>query len=274
VSLFAVTHHVYLSLMPSDFAGSTEALADRLDSPLAEIAWYTQLAQRYAPGSQVWAGENGPIGGGDDGTCGKATICGKYGSAVWYADDMGLRSKYGFVQHNRQDLFGGAYGLVNSASMAMALGAVEPVAIKPDFWINFIWKRALGASVHNATASSRDVRAYAFSGAPPSPFAEPACSGAPLQLLLINLRNATAAVALPPAAGVTSYSLWALAPSDGTPMSTTATLNGVALPAVLDVSKGNPDFLRRIAAPAATGSVAAPLSLPPLATAFVCYCAQ
>ena len=54
VSLHAVTHHVYLSLTPHDFTTSTEALANKLDSPLAEIAWYTQLAQSQAPGSQVW----------------------------------------------------------------------------------------------------------------------------------------------------------------------------------------------------------------------------
>ncbi len=108
VSLHAVTHHVYLSLMPGDFS-SAAALASKLDSCLPEISWYTALARSQAPASQIWAGENGPIGGGDDGTCGKTTICGKWGSAVWYADDAALRAKHGFAQHNRQDLFGGAY---------------------------------------------------------------------------------------------------------------------------------------------------------------------
>ncbi len=41
VMLHAITHHVYLGLTPKDWAISTEALANKLDSPLAEIAWYS-----------------------------------------------------------------------------------------------------------------------------------------------------------------------------------------------------------------------------------------
>jgi hypothetical protein len=153
--------------------------------------------------------------------------------------------------------------------MAMSLGAEDPVVIKPDFWVSFLWKRLLGTSVLNASTSSRDVRAYAYSDAPPSVFAEPACASAPLQLLLLNLRNASADVALPP--GSSTYSLWALAPVDGTALSTAATLNGAALPGRLDVREGDPAFLRRISTPPAVGSVGTPLTLAPLAVAFLCY---
>lgn len=154
----------------------------------------------------------------------------------------------------------------------MALGADDPVVIKPDFWVSFLWKRLLGSTVLNATASSRDVRAYAFSGAPPSVFAEPSCGGAPLQLLLINLRNTTAAVALPasqPAKG--RYALWALAPSAVTALSDAATLNSLPLPGRIDVQAGAPAFLERIATPEVSGAVAEPLSLPPLSISFLCY---
>jgi hypothetical protein len=154
--------------------------------------------------------------------------------------------------------------------MAMALGAEEPLAIKPDFWVNFLWKRLFGTSVLGASASSREVRAYAFAGAPASPFAEAACAGAPLQLLLINLRNASAQVALPPAPRASTFSLWALAPANGTALSTGATLNGAALPARLDVRDGDPSFLRRAPA-AASGALGAPLALAPLSVAFLCY---
>ena len=32
--------------------------------------WYVPMVRKLAPGAQVWAGEDGPIGGGEDGTCG------------------------------------------------------------------------------------------------------------------------------------------------------------------------------------------------------------
>lgn len=46
--------------------------------------------------------ENGPPGGGPDGTCGNASICGTYASTLWYADDLALRAKHGFTQYQRQ----------------------------------------------------------------------------------------------------------------------------------------------------------------------------
>ena len=35
-----------------------------------DIAWYVPLVRERAPAAQVWAGEDGPTGGGDSGTCG------------------------------------------------------------------------------------------------------------------------------------------------------------------------------------------------------------
>ena len=43
---------------PQELSGSTRD----------EIAWYTNATKVLAPGAQVWAGEDGPIGGGNDGT--------------------------------------------------------------------------------------------------------------------------------------------------------------------------------------------------------------
>ena len=42
-----------------------------------------------APGAEVWAGEDGPIGGGDDGTCINGgpkndSACGLYATTLWY----------------------------------------------------------------------------------------------------------------------------------------------------------------------------------------------
>ena len=62
----------------------------------------------------------------------------------------------------------------------MALGLAEPLLIRPDFWVNFLWKRCLGSAVLNASSSSATVRAYAFSGAPASPYALVRLHGSPV----------------------------------------------------------------------------------------------
>ena len=258
-ALHAVTHHVYNGVSRKDWTSAAQ-----LDSILPEVAWYVATARAGAPGAQIWAGENGPIGGGDDGTCGTASVCGTYASSIWYADDMALRAKYGFHHHQRQDLFGGAYGLTASLSGAMALGADEALALTPDFWLAFVFKRTLGASILNATSSSRDVRAYAYAGAPPSRFAAPECAASPLQLRLINLSENATVAALP--AGVASSAAWTLAAGAGGPFARGVTLNGVALPGVVDAA--HRDFLGAITAPAARGGAA--VTLAPQSTTFVC----
>jgi hypothetical protein len=188
---------------------------------------------------------------------------------------MALRAAHGFVQYQRQDLFGGGYGLLSSRTGAMALGLAEPLLIRPDFWVNFLWKRCLGAAVLNATSSSATVRAYAFSGAPASPYAHPACAAASVQLLLINLSNATsAAVALPPASGLPGFAAFALTPAGGQPFAALASLNGAPLPSAIDEAEVDPaSFLRGIVQAPQTGAVAGGLALAPLSIAFVCYTA-
>lgn len=229
--------------------------------------------RQFAPSAEIWAGENGPIGGGDDGSCGTDAACGLYATTLWFADDMATRAKSGFVSYQRQDLFGGAYGMTSSVSGVMALSATDPVLIRPDYWMSFLYKRTLGTSVLNATSSSALLRAYAYTGAPPSPFAAAECVAAGTQLLLLNLANTTATdVTLPAAAAGATYAAWILAPSAAGPFSPLATLNGAALPTTIDVSKADPRaFLQHIVQPAQTGAVAAGIALPPLATAFICY---
>merc|ERR1712008_77300 len=122
------------------------------------MGWYSENVRKLAPGAQVWAGENGPAAGGDDGTCGKNSVCGTYASAMWYADELGLRSRHGFAQHQRQDLIGGHYGLVDSPDSRRALSATQPLVLRPDFWINFMWKRTVGTNVLNITMPSKMVR--------------------------------------------------------------------------------------------------------------------
>jgi len=262
--LHAVTHHVYNGVGKRDWAS-----AKQLDSILPEIAWYTETVRTLAPHSAIWAGENGPTGGGDDGTCGSTSVCGLYASSIWYADDMALRAKNGFVAHQRQDLFGGMYGLTNSLSTAMALGLDEPISIRADYWVAFLLKRTLGLAVLNATSSDPDLRAYAYAGLPPSPFAAADCLQAQ-QLLLINLANTTSFCTLPTVQG--DFSAWTLAAVGGDPFGSAALLNGVPLPLTIDTRVTDPrTFLSNITIAPVRGPVSGGISLDPQSTTFLCY---
>ena len=127
------------------------------------------------------------------------------------------------------------------------------------------------------------MRAYAFSGSPPSAFAAPACQLR--QLLLINLspsENATVEMGFGGAPGA-AFSAWILSPPPNAtdmmynsnnvgdmraldPFSDRARLNGQLLPNVVD---GPAPFLDDIPIAAVAGSGAA--HLPPLSIAFLCF---
>jgi hypothetical protein len=265
----AVTHHVYLGLGRADFATTPDATATKLDKAIPEMDLFVANVAAHGSGAEPWAGEMGPIGGGDDGTCGTTSVCGTWASAIWYADDAALRSLKGYVQHNRQTLFGGAYGMTNSPTGAMALDATSPVIIAPDYFVSWTWKRTLGPSVLAANSSSRAVRAYAFAGRAPSPFAARAECADGVQLMLMNLGAAPAAVALPPVAA--TFAAWSLAPLGGDAFATAATLNGVPLPTTIDVATRDPaTLLGALGVPPTRGAVADGLTLDGWAIAFVC----
>lgn len=59
--LHAVTHHVYDAPGRSSFNS-----ASGLDGGLGEIGWYTSVVKEFAPGAQIWAGEDGPTGGAEN----------------------------------------------------------------------------------------------------------------------------------------------------------------------------------------------------------------
>eukprot|EP00656_Telonema_subtile_P019479 TRINITY_DN20719_c0_g1_i2.p1 TRINITY_DN20719_c0_g1~~TRINITY_DN20719_c0_g1_i2.p1 ORF type:complete len:340 (+),score=65.03 TRINITY_DN20719_c0_g1_i2:201-1220(+) len=213
-ALHAVTHHVYAGITRANYNHATQ-----LDGSLSEIAWYSEVVNSLAPNSQMWAGEDGPTGGGSTGTCGSDSACGTYSTTLWYADDLALRAKHGFVQYQRQDLIGGHYGLTNTVSGEQVLRSEDAVVLRPDYWLNFLWKRTLGQQVLNMSSTSAQVRVYGFQGAASSPDATPACSGAgAVQLLLINLNDTLAVTvdltrAVP--AGRHDYSAWTLSASTG-----------------------------------------------------------
>lgn len=98
VDLHAVTHHVYAGITPDNFNDP-----EVLDSFITDdLTWYLPPIEEFHPEAQIWAGENGPYGGGEDGTCGPDAACGTYMTSLWYADEMANRAKHGFAQFQRQ----------------------------------------------------------------------------------------------------------------------------------------------------------------------------
>ena len=120
-------------------------------------------------------------------------------------------------------------------------------------------------------SSSELVRAYAFAGAPPSPYAQAEDCGL-FSLLLINLSNSSsAAAALPPFPGAAAFAAWSLTAADGA-FGAAAALNGAPLPLTVDAAKVDPrSFLQRIVQAAVRAPVSAGISLPPTSTTFLCY---
>lgn len=277
--LAGITHHVYNGLSKKNWNSPQQ-----LDEPLTggEIAWYINVTASLYPSGGAWAGENGPTGGGNSGTCGTNSTCGIYSSSIWYSDDMALRAKFGFSHYQRQDLFGGAYGLTSSLSGDMALGDEEAIALTPDFWVAFLWKRCLGAQVYNLTSSSPTIRGYAFSGPPPSPFSPPQCGAGGLQLLLLNLDDASvggnaSTTTLPSFGGMKSWAAWTITPAvPGDVFGKRVAVNGVEMQGVVDGQGGgggvNPSsFLETIGVDPQVGSLSEGITLPPASSTFICY---
>jgi hypothetical protein len=91
------------------------------------------------------------------GSCGgNRSICTTYASALTYADDLGLRAKYGFSQYQRQALFGGEYGLTDTKAKhaQSALGADEPLLLRPGYCAYTTEYLGLLPRTHLCTAQS------------------------------------------------------------------------------------------------------------------------
>ena len=197
------------------------------------------------------------------------SVCGLYGSVLWYADDLALRASRGFAQYQRQDLVGGRYSLVGVGHDNEALltpGA--PVTLHADFWVNFLWKRLVGTGVLKATVvgGGRTVRGYAHCGQGPSRFAPGVMPEEQVTFVLINLENSTdAAVALDPAPS--AYTAWTLGPTAAGAFGAGALLNGQELPAT--VADGATIDEIPVPGVGREGSAAATVTLPPISVTFV-----
>ena len=261
VYLHACTHHVYPGVNLHNWN-----LSDTLDRIRGgDIEWYSSTIREHAPWAEMWAGENGPVGGGEDGTCDASSglsACGTFATVPWYADDMALRAQNGFHQFQRQDLLGARYGLVGIEHDDEFLDGNSAVVLSPNFWVNYFWKRTVGNRVIDATVqgtisdddyhvygdeyanASSTIRAYGFMGEPPSPW--PAVSahdcsgsyGSCATLLLVNLGVQSSDIQIKSTLGDAKRTIsWSLSHGENGVNSTDVDVNGV--PMIRVVSNGS-----------------------------------
>lgn len=170
-------------------------------------------------------------------------------------------------------------GLTGNANGALAeseLDVDDPLSLRPDFWVNFVFKRTVGTDVLSVAATQKTnttmVRSYAFSGTPPSPFAAKQCGGiSGRTFVLLNLMSEGEAEVRLPTGGAETFSAWILGPSGekSDPLSQGITLNDKDLPRVVDLKGGvQAAFLEEISVAPITGTGS--VTLPPTSIAFVC----
>ena len=101
--LTAVTHHEYIEI------NETNVLDPAFLDNTKGIARNVMAAVRAINSSlEVWAGEIGPHNGGNFGPQGQSPncegnrVCGRFGSALWYADAMAAKAREGYSAFFRQ----------------------------------------------------------------------------------------------------------------------------------------------------------------------------
>jgi len=242
--LHAVTHHEYIEIDYKNVLNATF-----LDQSAQIAAQVVAAVRNASAGVEVWAGEIGPHnGGGGYGpnstptNCQDNRVCGRFGSAVWYADSLSAKAAAGYQQYCRQDAIGADYALVNATADA-ATGAWS-FAPSADLYLLALWHRVVsgaeGARVNVlgvVPPPARTLRAYAYCVA----------GAANATLLLINLDASAGACVAAPAFAAAGEPLrqWSLTPGDGGVESADTLLNGELLvgeaplePATVDASAG------------------------------------
>lgn len=104
--LHAVTHHEYIEITSDNVVDPTF-----LDTTSSIAKSIMTTVRGVNPSIEVWAGEIGPHNGGTVGpgvfpNCSGNKACGKFASALWYADSMGSKATAGYAAYCRQDFIG------------------------------------------------------------------------------------------------------------------------------------------------------------------------
>ena len=172
-------------------------------------------AAAAAPPPAVWLGETGSAQVG-----GEPGVSGRWGSALWWLDQLGLLALSGQRVQCRQTLLGSDYGLIDANSLEGT----------PDFWASVLWKKLMGPHVLavSAAGAPRSLRLYchrpprALLGGPMSSVLG-APSSARRTYLAINLGRERAEIDLGAPARV-----WLLEAAGGSDDASTVTVNGKA----------------------------------------------
>ena len=190
--LSAVTYHEYPEL-----TNVTVLEPDFLDAARINAAAVVAAVRRSNATVPVWAGEIS-VHTGDSppnslvAACNNNGLCGRFGSALWYADALAGKALVGTAAFFRQDLIGGTYALINTSTPDGGLfGDFTP---SPDYYLLWVWQRTVGAGVLSVTlpaAAPATLRAYGFCARS----AEPA-----IALIFVNVGNVSACVDVPIAA--------------------------------------------------------------------------
>ena len=151
--LHAITHHEYIEIDATNVLNTTF-----LDQTAAIGKMVVSAVRSVSPTMKIWAGEIGPHNGAGSPrlypNCADNKVCGRFGSALWYADSMCSKAKVGYGAFFRQDFIGADYGLLNYSSYAPS----------PDYWTLVLWRRVVGSAVIDVTlqSSAPAVRVYGF----------------------------------------------------------------------------------------------------------------
>ena len=250
--LSVVTYHEYLEL--TNITVLQPAFLDASGVNAAAVVAAVRRANATIP---VWAGEVAAHTGDSPpnslvAACNNNGLCGRFGSALWYADSLGAKARAGNAAFFRQDLIGASYALINTSTPDGGLfGDFTP---SPDYYLLWVWQRTVGAGVLALTlpaAAPATLRAYAFCarGAAPA-----------LALVFINIGNASACVAVPAAARAGApLTRYAFTAGDAVGVgSWSVRLNGALLELATD---GRLPSMDGLPAPAADGIEVPPLSV-------------
>jgi len=170
VDLFAMSHHEYIEIDSTSFLS-----AKKLDVTAAIATAVNFTSRSHYPSAEIWAGEIGPHNGGSPPCDHTSMRWSNFGDAIWYADALATKAKYGYQGFCRQDFIGADYGLLDCATGA-------PL---PDFWIAVLWTRLMGETVLAASVSSTNssaIRVYSHCSK---------TSSGGVTVLLINLYSDT-----------------------------------------------------------------------------------
>lgn len=176
-ALDIISWHFYPQQSRRCPVATRRARPDRLLSPteLDEVErWAGELRawrDRSAPGARLWLGETGHAQCG-----GEPGLSDRYASGLWWLDQLGRAARSGQAVVVRQTLLGSDYGLLDG-------GTLEP---RPDYFNSLLWRKLMGRTVLDASASGADPFLRVYAHCSPQP-------GAGVSLLVLNEHPARAA---------------------------------------------------------------------------------